>query len=124
MPHPAELRLVDGNTRNQGRLEVFLNDEWGTVCDDSWDLEDALVACRQLGFPEATEATSGGSFGNGTGPILLDDVMCTGLENNLESCQHAGIGAHNCTHSNDAGIVCLSSGKNMFVIVSVKICLP
>ncbi|XP_038072278.1 uncharacterized protein LOC119740886 isoform X2 [Patiria miniata] len=105
----GKARLVGGDTHNEGRLEVFLNGEWGTVCEDSWGLDDALVACRQLGFPGAIEATQGGSFGSGSGPIHLDDVACTGTENNLESCPHGGIGVHNCTHNQDAGITCSPS---------------
>ncbi|XP_022110413.1 uncharacterized protein LOC110989982 isoform X2 [Acanthaster planci] len=102
----AELRLVGGSTRNEGRLEIFLNGTWGTVCGDHWDLRDAQVACRQLGFPNVTEALRGGSFGSGTGPIYLDDLLCTGRESNLESCAHSGVGVHNCNHTNDAGVIC------------------
>ncbi|XP_038074970.1 deleted in malignant brain tumors 1 protein-like [Patiria miniata] len=102
----SQLRLVGGKTRSQGRLEIFLNGEWGTVCDDAWDLEDAQVACMQLGFPGASEATQGGYFAHGTGQIHLDDVACAGYESDLLSCQHEGIGIHNCGHSEDAGVIC------------------
>ncbi|XP_038074969.1 scavenger receptor cysteine-rich domain superfamily protein-like [Patiria miniata] len=102
----VDFRLAGSRSKLEGRVEVRLNGEWGTVCDNSWGLEDAKVACRQLGFPVALRATQGGSFGRGNGSIHLDNVECTGLENNLLSCQHNGIGDHNCAHGEDAGVVC------------------
>ena len=107
----TELRLAGGVNSHEGRLEIFLNGEWGTVCDDSWDIEDAQVACRQLGFPVAIEATRMASFGIGSGPIHLDDVACTGHENDLLSCRHGGVGTHNCGHSEDAGVICGTAGS-------------
>ena len=44
------IRLVGGSTRFSGRIEVFSNGQWGTVCDDGFSSVDANVACRQLGF--------------------------------------------------------------------------
>ena len=102
---------MGNTTRREGRLEIFLNGEWGTVCADSWDLEDAHVACRQLGSPAgAIQATQGGSYGSGTGPIHLYNVTCGGFEEFLENCQHDGISVHDCTHDRDAGVICAPSG--------------
>ena len=93
-----------------GRLEVFFRGEWGTVCDDSWGTYDAEVACRQLGYPYAVRALYYREVPAGTGPIWLDDVGCTGNEENLRQCYHRGWGSHNCGHSEDAGVQCSLTG--------------
>ena len=86
-------------------MEVFYNHQWGTVCDDYWDIEAAQVVCRQLGFDAPTAAPGQAYFGSGVGPILLDNVMCTGEEETLLECQHS-LQDHDCGHAEDAGVVC------------------
>ena len=108
------LRLVDGvetSTTLSGRLEVFINGEWGTVCDDGWDINDAHVACRELGYSYALSYQCCSSYGRGSGRIWLDDVDCSGGENSLLSCPHRGIGVlRSCSHSEDVGMVCYRPG--------------
>lgn len=105
-PVDGDLRLVGGSVPTEGRVELFFAGQWGTVCDDLWDINDATVACRQLGFSGATEALLRAVFGQGTGPILLDNVLCTGTESRLIDCPAQPIGLHNCAHIEDAGVRC------------------
>ena len=102
----GSVRLVGGSTANEGRVEVYHNGVWGTVCDDSWDITDANVVCRLLNYSGASAALSFSFFGRGSGPIHYDDVSCTGNETHLADCSHNGIGVHDCSHGEDAGVVC------------------
>lgn len=110
-------RLVGGDKPFQGRVEVFYRGIWGTVCDDDWDLKDATVVCRELGFSGAIRAYSRATFGQGSGPIWMDDVQCDGQENSLTECRHQGWGEENCGHSEDAGVKC-SQGKNKQTVLT------
>eukprot|EP00057_Strongylocentrotus_purpuratus_P018644 XP_011673118.1 PREDICTED: deleted in malignant brain tumors 1 protein-like [Strongylocentrotus purpuratus] len=103
------VRLVDGSNEAEGRVEINYNGVWGTICDDSWDITDARVVCRMLGFQGASGAPGSAQFGEGTGPIQLDDVGCSGDEETIFDCEHPGFGAHNCGHYEDAGVVCTAS---------------
>ncbi|NXW50736.1 DMBT1 protein, partial [Nyctiprogne leucopyga] len=100
------LQLLNGPNRCAGRVEVLHNNMWGTVCDDGWDLADAAVVCRQLGCGKALSATSGARFGRGHDPIWLDEVNCTGNEDNIFDCRASAWGDNNCFHGEDAGVIC------------------
>ena len=56
----GDIRLAGGNIPNEGRIEICMSNEWGTVCDDSWSSVDAAVVCRQLGY-----STTGTNVGYG-----------------------------------------------------------
>ena len=76
--HPL-VRLVGGNTASEGRVEVYYNSTWGTVCQTHWGIQDATVVCRELGYPRALAAPGYSTFGGGTGQVLN---FC-GMELNL-----------------------------------------
>ena len=103
----TDLQLVDGSNPKEGRVEVFYNGEWGTVCDNLWDNLDAKVVCRQLGFSDAgAMATVNAHFGQGSGSIPIDRSRCTGTETSLDQCK-LRMGRQYCnTHAKDAGVIC------------------
>ncbi|MBN3294788.1 C163A protein, partial [Polypterus senegalus] len=105
-PDHFALKLVNGTSVCDGRLEIFSNGSWGTVCDDSWDLPDANVVCRQLQCETAVNAITPVSYGPGTGHIWMDAVHCQGNESFLWNCTHQGWGQHDCRHKEDVGVNC------------------
>ncbi|XP_050961092.1 galectin-3-binding protein A-like [Labeo rohita] len=107
----GRVRLV-GNEPSSGRVEIYHDRQWGTVCDDGWDMAEAQVVCRQLGFPGAISVMSGGRYGEGSGPVWLDDMNCKGSESSLSECSFKDWGVTDCSHKEDAGVVC-ESGKNV-----------
>ncbi|XP_065520817.1 soluble scavenger receptor cysteine-rich domain-containing protein SSC5D-like isoform X2 [Lathamus discolor] len=112
----APVRLAQGPHGCAGRVEVFHEHQWGTVCDDHWDLWDAAVVCRELGCGPARSALGAGHFGMGSGPVWLDEVNCTGTEVALSSCRSKGWGKSNCNHGEDAGVVCADTSNNPILV--------
>ncbi|EDV27499.1 uncharacterized protein TRIADDRAFT_53245 [Trichoplax adhaerens] len=104
------VRLVSGGN-SYGRVEIYYNNRWATVCGDHFGLAEAHVVCRQLGFLGASAVQN---YGAEYGTIYLDDVNCTGVEPSLASCQHRGWGIHNCHHSADVGVNCTNNGSCKF----------
>ena len=113
------MRLVGGSGPHEGRVEVYHRGDWGTVCDDGWDLQDATVAYHQVGYGRAVAALV--TYGGGSGPIWYDDVHCSGSEASLTQCDHGGLGVHDCVHSEDAGVICAGeSGYKWCEVCAVR----
>ena len=108
------MRLVGGSSSNEGRVEVYYNGTWQTVCDHYWDINEAHVVCRQLGYRGAVTAHKNAHFGRGTGTILLDNLHCNGTESSLLRCTHNGLNVHNCGHCDDAGVTCKNKVSNNY----------
>uniref|UniRef100_A0A669CWU0 SRCR domain-containing protein n=1 Tax=Oreochromis niloticus TaxID=8128 RepID=A0A669CWU0_ORENI len=98
-PREGDVRLFGSKNVSEGRVEIYHDGKWGTVCDDNWDMADARVLCRQLNFPGARSIVTGKDYGQGApGPIWLDDVNCKGTETHLFTCEFKGWGETDCTH--------------------------
>ena len=126
----GEVRLVNGATENEGRVEVCYGNVWGTVCDDYWHTVDANVVCHQLGhqptgkhwilchevayselyvvlFTKGATVYYSAYFGQGTGPIFIHQLTCAGSESSLFQCYWTAYRYnYRCSHSEDAGVRC------------------
>ncbi|XP_010186496.1 PREDICTED: scavenger receptor cysteine-rich type 1 protein M130-like, partial [Mesitornis unicolor] len=101
-----KIRAMGGEDGCSGRVEIWHRGSWGTVCDDSWDMRDAEVACRQLGCGPAVSALDQAAFGEGTGPIWLEQVECQGTELSLQDCWARPGDGGACRHKEDAAVRC------------------
>ncbi|KAJ0036872.1 hypothetical protein NQD34_005549 [Periophthalmus magnuspinnatus] len=110
-----EVRLVNGDDKCSGRVEVLHNNQWGTVCDHGWDFRDAHVVCLQLGCGFAEYPVQGPTFGSGSGEIWLRHVQCSGHESSLEHCAVVLNSNFPCTHQNDAGVKCSGMTIKLFL---------
>ncbi|XP_032869689.1 deleted in malignant brain tumors 1 protein-like [Amblyraja radiata] len=116
-----QLRLSGGGSTCAGRVEIYYNGSWGTVCDDSWDLDDANVVCGQLGCGYAVEDKIPGFCGRSKGQIWLDEVRCSGNESYLWNCPSAPWGRHDCSHKEDVTVKC-SEHKEMRLVNGGRRC--
>ena len=114
--YAVPIRLVSGNLQHYGRVEIYYNGEWGTVCDDGWNTADATVVCRQLGFYSSAYAYRSAAYGPGTGPIWLSRLSCIGDEPNLTDCSQLSVSTKNCTHSDDASVSCSGDRRKYIVL--------
>lgn len=133
----GRIRLAGGRNALEGRVEVCHEGVWGTVCNTRWSEGEAMVACRQLGHAESGNdffnaeygvvhmymyvlgalVLPNSAFGQGSGPIFLDNLMCTGREARLVDCPHAGFEMNSCNHDQDGGLRCEPGMKHIAIIV-------
>ena len=122
----GNIRLVNGSTLHQGRVEICLNKEWGTVCDTFWDRRDAQVVCRELGYVPTcklvfisvyiilTVVIIGASlyissqFGDGNLQQLIWNVQCSGSETSLLNCSYQQDHGSLCEYGHTVGVRCYS----------------
>ena len=126
----GKLRLVDGPTSSEGRVEICINGVWGTVCDDEWSTYDANVVCNQLGYYPSGRPNSsiytllllkcnvigattryGAFYGSGSGPIFLSNLWCNGNEKSILQCSRDMYSIRSCRHYEDAGVKCIGMSQ-------------
>ena len=99
------IRLFGGQNAHEGHVDVLFHGHWFSVCDLSWDLLEAIVACRQLGYHTAEAALRGSPFGYTGGRNWIVVRQCTGYEANLTQCSQ-NYGSN--YYGSHAGVICSS----------------
>ena len=108
-PKDFDVRLRNGSTHLEGRVDVYYDEQWGAICDYGWDINDAMVICRQLGYVSALRPTINSAYPVAENLFLwLDFVSCHGNESSIQFCAHSGWGITDCGIGNEAGVICTS----------------
>ena len=114
----TDIRLINGTFENQGRLEVQVYGLWGTVCHDSWGVQESNVACKQLGYSKALFAHSI-ILSDSNLPNWLERVHCNGSEEFIWDCDNNGIGPEDgCTGDEIVYLMCHTNTNGTGVCVS------
>ena len=125
------IRLVDGTSPYEGRVEINVNGVWGSICARKWDKPlngtplNGNVVCKQMGFGPSIN-TASVSFGNGNGPVFLSNVNCNGRETTVLECGHVEADMSECEgdNRNDVGVRCskpagITKGSRRHLILSI-----
>jgi len=108
---PDMVRLVGGASPNEGKVEIYHDKSWGSVCDDEFDAIDGTVVCQQLGYARLKRYSESTHPNLHNDIIWLDDVNCSSSHVRLADCSSRGWGINDCHHSDDVSIVC--EGNNI-----------
>ena len=101
-----DIRLSGGSVPNEGRVEVYRYSSWRIICDYSWDIYDAHVACRQLGYLGAVRAHNNSYFSGRSLSTFATHVNCIGTESYISECSYSGSRYSSCSSSQTSGVVC------------------
>jgi deleted-in-malignant-brain-tumors protein 1 len=113
--------LVRLTNEDRGRVEVCVNNTWGTVCQNGFIGNDADVICHQLGYPSVRTYHYDAYYGEGDGPIWFDRLLCYGDELTLFQCSSRGVGVHSCGHFQDVSIECNLNKRGVCVVGDVRL---
>ena len=92
----------------QGLLEIYYDGEWGTVCDTGFDMREASIVCRQLGYKAVDTFTSVAERGDSDSKVWLSGLECDGTENSLADCNGSPWGETGCAHELDVSVNCVN----------------
>jgi hypothetical protein len=110
----TDLRLTGGKSNSEGIIEIKYLGIWGTICNDGWDMNDAKVVCKQMGYSKAVSKslTYSAKPSSGTAPAITR-LQCRGTELSIALCAYQTLRfvTHQCTHLTDAKVVCADPSK-------------
>ena len=110
----GSIRLTGGVSDNEGRLEVFFDGEWGSVCNRNWGRWSGTVACKDLGYESLVKVTGTSQYNSAENtPIWLNGVQCAKYDKRIRDCVHEPVGYQPCSHDEDVGLIC--SGKHAHI---------
>ncbi|WAR21590.1 L3BPA-like protein, partial [Mya arenaria] len=99
-----DMRLSNGQSERDGRVELKVFDTWGTICENGFGLAEANVICHMIGFPPAQAVYGVDTYGQGTGPIFVDDLSCGQSDTHINNCTY--VTYDDCTHLHDVAVKC------------------
>ena len=105
---------MEGLNSREGRVEVYYSEAWGVVCGVGWDMIDAAVVCRSLGYGGVSSFRGNISYKSDNGTLWMREVQCNGNETFLTQCAHTGWGRDACVESQAAGVACFEQGSTYF----------
>lgn len=120
---PGNVKLAEGHNRCAGRVEFYDKGQWGTVCGESWDINDATVVCRQLDCGRVHKITTMNEFGHGTGHNWVEQIECSGSESTLAQCARQPYEDRTCNTTSIAGVICIGKHGHILLFYTDLLCL-